>query len=282
MRKLQVLQLSCQPPYPPDEGGKIRTFQLLQGLRQIADITLVCFQRLPRETAAIEALRGLGYTVTPVPVPSYNPRWWHHLRSTDPLLVQRYGPKTLMDAARVHLARARYDVVVVDGPDACLASVGIERTNGVPLIYHAHNVETEVYRRCLAVGERSLKSRIAAGARPPQVRALRAEPCEPLPRHRHGVDQGRGDPSELGADRYGEVHPQRGGLRVPGPAGHPPRPRRHHLHRDPRLRPQPGRRRVLRGQDPPADSPSGPPRHAVRRRPPGGRSRTLRSGTRPV
>jgi glycosyltransferase involved in cell wall biosynthesis len=77
------------------------------------------------------------------------------------LLVQRYGPTTLLEAASFHLARAHYDLVIIDGPDALLASVGIER-KGVRVIYHAHNVESEVYRRCLAVGERPLKSRIVA------------------------------------------------------------------------------------------------------------------------
>jgi glycosyltransferase involved in cell wall biosynthesis len=162
MAKLRVLQLSCQAPFPPDQGGKIRSLHLLEGLREIADVDLLCFQREPAEQAAVEALAARGLAITPVPVPAFIPRWWHHVRSVHPLLVQRYGPTTLLEAASLPLSRARYDFVIVDGPDALLASVGIERTKGVQVIYQAHNVESEVYRRCLAIGERSLKSRLVA------------------------------------------------------------------------------------------------------------------------
>jgi glycosyltransferase involved in cell wall biosynthesis len=162
-RKLKVLQLCCRAPFPPDQGGKIRSLHLLEGLQQIADVNLLCFQREPAEQAAVDALAARGLAITPVPVPSYAPRWWHHVRSVHPLLVQRYGPTTLLEAASFHLARDRYDLVIVDGPDALLASVGIERTKGVAVIYQAHNVESEVYRRCLAVDELSLKARLVAG-----------------------------------------------------------------------------------------------------------------------
>jgi glycosyltransferase involved in cell wall biosynthesis len=162
-RRLRVLQLGCQAPFPPDQGGKIRSLHLLERLREVADVSFVCFQREPAEQAAADALAARGLVITPVPVPSFAPRWWHHLRSRHPLLVQRYGATTLLEAASLHLTRARYDLVIVDGPDALLATVGIERTPGVAVVYQAHNVESEVYRRCLAVDGRSLKSRLVAG-----------------------------------------------------------------------------------------------------------------------
>lgn len=160
MRRLRVLQLSGRAPFPPDQGGKIRSLQLLKSLHEVADVTLICLQREPGEEAAVDALAALGVAVTPVSLPGFAPRWWHHLRSADPLLVQRYGRTTLLEAARVHLSRDRYDAVVVDGLDPLMASVGIEQTTGPHLIYQAHNVESEVYRRCQAVDDRSLKSRM--------------------------------------------------------------------------------------------------------------------------
>jgi glycosyltransferase involved in cell wall biosynthesis len=160
MRRLRVLQLASHAPYPLDQGGRIRSFHLLRALQEIADVGLVCFQHEPGEQQGADALADLGFDVVSVPVPSFQACWRHHVRSVHPLLAQRYGLTTLLGPANAWVARTPHDVVVVDGPDALLASVGIERTKGPRLIYHAHNVESQVYRRCLALERRSLKSRL--------------------------------------------------------------------------------------------------------------------------
>jgi glycosyltransferase involved in cell wall biosynthesis len=162
-RRPKVLQLCSHPPFPPDQGGKIRSFHLLKALHEIADVNLVCFQHTPDERQAGDALVDLGFPIISlVPVPSYTATWWHHLRSINPLLAQRYGLTTLTDATRAHLSTTSYDAIIVDGPDALLASIGIERVTRAPLVYIAHNVESEVYRRCLALARRSLKSAVVA------------------------------------------------------------------------------------------------------------------------
>ena len=160
MRRLKVLQLASHAPFPLDQGGRIRSFHLLRALQEIADVGIVCFQHEAGEQQGADALADLGFDVVPVPVPSYRACWRHHLRSVHPLLAQRYGLTTLLGPANARLSRARHDVLVVDGPDALLASVGVERTKGPRLIYHAHNVESAVYRRCLALERRSLRSRL--------------------------------------------------------------------------------------------------------------------------
>jgi sugar transferase (PEP-CTERM/EpsH1 system associated) len=160
--KPTVLQLVWALPFPPDQGGRIRAFHLLDALRTVADVSIACFGRdEPGEAAAAETLRDLGVPVTFVPVPAFAPHWSHHLRSPYPFTVQRYGATTLLDAARPLLRRALPDVLVVDGVSALVASVGVERVAGPQLVYQSHNVESEVYRRCLALGHERLTRRLA-------------------------------------------------------------------------------------------------------------------------
>ena len=162
MRRLRALQLASHAPFPLDQGGRIRSFHLLRGLQEIADVHILCFQHEADERKGIDALADLGFEVTPIPVPPFSPCWRHHLRSVNPLLAQRYGVTTLLGPANTCLSRTPYDLLVVDGPDALLASVGVERATGPRSVYQAHNVESEVYRRCLALERRPPRSRLVA------------------------------------------------------------------------------------------------------------------------
>jgi glycosyltransferase involved in cell wall biosynthesis len=161
MRRLNVVQLAGAPPFPPDEGAKIRSLHLLRALRDVADVTLVCFARGAAEERATHALAELGFRVIAVPEPSFDPCAWDHVRRMEPLLAQRYASADLAAAAGLGEGCTPADLVMVDGPAALMAAGAIERSR-MSAVYHAHNVESEVYRRCLRVQRRPLRSRLAA------------------------------------------------------------------------------------------------------------------------
>jgi glycosyltransferase involved in cell wall biosynthesis len=70
---LNILFLSSWYPYPPDNGSKLRIFNLLQGLAQHHDITLITFSDEMPAAVPLE-LAKLCRTVTVVPRRRFNPR----------------------------------------------------------------------------------------------------------------------------------------------------------------------------------------------------------------
>ncbi len=156
----RALVLAWQVPYPPDQGGKIRTFHLLTALREMGPVTLLCFQTDPVQDDWVEHLRRRGLAVRAVPIRFPALRWWHHFRRGTPLLAQQYESEAMREAIQHALARERYDVVAVDGLMMAQYARGIR---GVPVIYQSHNVESEVYRRTLHLLK--LRPRARAGAR---------------------------------------------------------------------------------------------------------------------
>ncbi|MCI0575025.1 MAG: glycosyltransferase [Chloroflexi bacterium] len=69
---MKILFLSSWYPYPPDNGSKLRVYNLLQGLARQHEVTLLSFAgRLPAETPP--ALRTLCCQVIAVPRPPYQP-----------------------------------------------------------------------------------------------------------------------------------------------------------------------------------------------------------------
>jgi polysaccharide biosynthesis protein PslH len=159
MGRLSVLVLAWQVPFPPDQGGRIRSLHLLRALADAADVTVLAFDHEEDGAEADDGLRRLGFDVQVVPRPAWQPHWSSHFKSADPLLVQAY-PTTAMSALAAQcLGRRRYDIVVAEG---LLAAPAVERLSGHRLHYQAHNVESEVYRRSIGFSSRNVRRRAGA------------------------------------------------------------------------------------------------------------------------
>ena len=155
-----TLVVAWQVPFPPDRGGRIWSFHLIRALRELGRVTVVCVQHTPEEGRSIEALEEQGFSVVPLPGPSVRFRWWDHLASAQPVLAKQYGlPALRRRLSALALAHNRYDLVMVDGLfiAPCVREIG-----GVPLLYAAHNVESEIYQRSLRLMDAPLKSLLAA------------------------------------------------------------------------------------------------------------------------
>jgi len=145
MTSTRVLVVSWQLPYPPDQGGRIRSFHLLRALTEIADVTLVSFTR-PGEERHVERLTAEGFRVVAVPSPAAAPRWWHHLANWRPLLAQQYVSARMMNVVEEAQRETRPDVAVVDGLVATEYRAALGTT---PALYASHNIEAEIYERML-------------------------------------------------------------------------------------------------------------------------------------
>jgi glycosyltransferase involved in cell wall biosynthesis len=149
---LSILALSPFMPYPPDHGGRIRTFLLLRELaRRGHRVELIALAEGEAEFARAEALSAHGLTVRPV----LHPRRFGSLTFGDRLrkagnllrgrsdVLARFASAEAIRAARAPGQGAR-DVVLAEllwtAPLALFADARLR-------VLDAHNVETLIARR---------------------------------------------------------------------------------------------------------------------------------------
>jgi glycosyltransferase involved in cell wall biosynthesis len=131
----------------------------LKSLRDVASVFVLAFGSETEDTARTDALRALGFRVAVVPPRTIDFRWWHHLARTRPLLLQRYARSEMRQVQTARMGEEHFDIVLADGLFAAAVATGI---HGVPVVYQAHNVESEVYRRSLIVASLPVRARVAA------------------------------------------------------------------------------------------------------------------------
>jgi glycosyltransferase involved in cell wall biosynthesis len=133
--------------FPNDAGGKIRTTNVLRGLRGGAfDITLICpasEQQLQRWEAELRTVADRVVTWSP---PSRGPRWARALdllrRIPVNIAFDRTAPA--LRSVQHELAGSAFDVVVFD-----FVHAAVLRPHGLrqPTVCFTHNVEAEIFAR---------------------------------------------------------------------------------------------------------------------------------------
>jgi glycosyltransferase involved in cell wall biosynthesis len=146
--------------FPNDAGGKIRTTNLLRGLKGGAfNVTLLSpatAQQQSRWTAEIQSVcdRFLGWEPTLV-----RPRWQRALDLLKELPVNVVGDRTpqALTAVRDTLADGKFDVAVFDFVHA---SVLVPERFGGATVCLTHNVEAEIFERHAAKAGSALMRRV--------------------------------------------------------------------------------------------------------------------------
>lgn len=186
MNRPQLLFLSQKLAYPPDGGGKIRTFYTLRELARDFDITALCFARWKREhetrdfDSAVEGLSQFG-DVTAIELPQSRSRvrfLFDHTRAlasgrvyTRYVYASSHFRKTLAQLLATH----QFDVVHSDSLDL---SGYFELLSSYPLICAHHDVQSRLLAR-RAKHERSAIRRWYASL---QASAMRKEEEQWCPR----------------------------------------------------------------------------------------------------
>ncbi len=68
MLERRALVIASQMPYPPDQGGRIRTLHLLKALGELASVSIVCFQHEPGVDAPAGPLHELRAPIFTAPL----------------------------------------------------------------------------------------------------------------------------------------------------------------------------------------------------------------------
>ena len=147
-RRLRVLVLDEEIPYPPNSGKRIRTWNLLRRLAQRHSVSLLCYGQ-PDDPAA-EALREAGIR-THLVEPKANPPGWRlylrlflNLFSIEPFSVTKHYSRHFSNKLRGLLAQESWDLIQCEWtPYARFVSTGCH----VPVLISAHNVESQIWER---------------------------------------------------------------------------------------------------------------------------------------
>lgn len=136
---MNILFITPHPPYPPESGGKIRTYHLLRGVAQAHKVALFSLDEQGMDRQAVE--ENLGPMVTSLEVfPRKRPGWLR--RKLWPELFVHFHSPALRARLREVLATPGIDLIHVD--DFSLASV-VPRTH-VPCVLNRHKIDTLYYK----------------------------------------------------------------------------------------------------------------------------------------
>jgi glycosyltransferase involved in cell wall biosynthesis len=147
---MKILFLTPQPPYPLDQGTKLRNFHLLriaaEGGHQVHLLSFGPIARSDAELARSELARWCSRIELVSPPPRRGPliRARDSLRSSVPDLLRRLWSPAYLAALRRLVAEERYDAIQIEGLELAgyLAALPGQLT-----IFDDHNVEYLLQRR---------------------------------------------------------------------------------------------------------------------------------------
>ncbi len=137
---LKIAVFTPYLPYPPDNGGKIRSYHLLRALTERFDVDLFSVHHGVEPTAAIAALREHCCQVVAFPVekPWRTRDRWARVLADLPRAVDYFHTPASLAHARDSLRAGGYDLVVAD--EICMTPYA-ELAPALPRIVIRHKVD---------------------------------------------------------------------------------------------------------------------------------------------
>jgi sugar transferase (PEP-CTERM/EpsH1 system associated) len=151
---MKIAFLTARPPYPPDSGGRIRTFHLLREISGNHDVTLITASdnrgkevALAALEAAIPRLTVQAVKIAPETLLNRIGRAVRNPFDSLPYTWTRYGHPRFITHIRKALQDQQYDLIHCDHVQVAHALVGLSTP---PRLLNAHNVESVLIRRMAA------------------------------------------------------------------------------------------------------------------------------------
>lgn len=149
---MKILFLQKRPLFPADNGGKIRTLNILRHLAEWHDVTYLC-NLLPEEqlSCSVQKMEELGVRVVAIPwneSSRQSVRFYAELAAnclnSRPYNVEKDFDERLRHRAQELLNAEGYDLVICDFVQMAANAIGL---NGPPMLLFQHNVEAEIFER---------------------------------------------------------------------------------------------------------------------------------------
>ncbi|MES2221045.1 MAG: glycosyltransferase family 4 protein, partial [Acidobacteriota bacterium] len=147
-RRLNVLVLDEEIPFPLNSGKRIRTWNLLRNLARRHSITFLCYGT--SENRGLQEMQALGIRVVLVPPlpPSNSSRFYAgalaNLVSPWPYSVSRHHTANFNRAIRQLIAKEPFDLVHCEWTPYASYRRAVGK---LPMLIMAHNIEATVWRR---------------------------------------------------------------------------------------------------------------------------------------
>lgn len=147
-RRLHVLVLDEELPYPPDSGKRIRTWNLLRRLAQRHQISLLCYGSPDDPSAAILEKAGIRVHLVAPPASIRGShlylRLLANLFSRYPYSVDKHFSKEFQRRVHAFLAMERIDLVHCEWTPYSRFVSGLKKH---PVLVTSHNVESQIWFR---------------------------------------------------------------------------------------------------------------------------------------
>lgn len=147
----EILLLTPQLPYPPQQGTSLRNLNILRALAQNNRVTLLSFAE-SGSLPALDYLASLGTVLPPIEVParSGRDRLRQLLTTGEPDLSLRLRSEPFAAALADALRRFDFDAVQIEGIElAHYMKVVRHVAPRARIVLDCHNAETELQRRAL-------------------------------------------------------------------------------------------------------------------------------------
>lgn len=112
---MRILYLSSWYPYPANNGSKLRIYNLLRGLAQHHEVTLLSFTDQPDKDAKDSEIRSFCHQVKVIPTKSFEPQRWRarmgFFSLTPRSVIDTYSPQ-MMHNIQQAVTKESYDLII--------------------------------------------------------------------------------------------------------------------------------------------------------------------------
>ncbi|GAB4291686.1 MAG: glycosyltransferase family 4 protein [Ignavibacteriaceae bacterium] len=149
MRKLKILQIATQVPFPPTDGGKLSVFGLIENLSANGhEIDFVCYRNHADYTSSIDALRPYcNPYILDVQTDNNVIKAVFNLYSEIPYNASKYYSDKMIDCVSKLLRNKSYDIIQVNHLHIGWLSKQIRKLTDIPLVMRSQNIETIIMKR---------------------------------------------------------------------------------------------------------------------------------------
>lgn len=158
---MKILWVKSDFLYPPDTGGKIRSYNILKQLGKINDVNYLCLTVEDPERENVEHIEKICNRVEFLkfkPDEKFSSGFYlsliKNLFSPYPYVISKYRDEGLMKKIREYINAGDVDIVLCDFLEMAINCLDITE---VPKVLFQHNVETEIWRRHFKVNRNPLK-----------------------------------------------------------------------------------------------------------------------------
>ena len=156
---MRILAISTWFPYPPDNGSKMRAYNLLRHLGRVHDLDIIAMSQSRKDLDYMDEVRAFSRRAAVFPEPSFNPgrvSSWSGFLSPIPRYFREHHSAQLETVSQEWSDNGEYDAVVAVTLGAAPYAA---KAKALFKILDHHNVEYQVIRRQCQV-ERSLLRRL--------------------------------------------------------------------------------------------------------------------------